>query len=195
MIVLTLGVTQPLPRRLSSHLSMDNQVCIQLCLYTVIPLLSQFTEDWNSVFFQQGVQPTTQPTQPVDVSISETQPSCKSVIFHCITNSQPFNNHPERLAFQLFASTDIQCNCYRTNTRVHCFCFSDEEASVCTDAEPKTSSSLPDQVTIPPNQNTPPSFVLFNNIVYNLSMWICLCPVDRLLRPDSCATWFVCGHQ
>ncbi|KAJ4918641.1 hypothetical protein JOQ06_005116 [Pogonophryne albipinna] len=62
------GVTQPLPRRLSSHLSMDNQ----------------------------GVQPTTQPTQPVDVSISETQPSY-------------------------------------------------EEASVCTDAEPKTSSSLPDQ--------------------------------------------------
>ncbi|KAL3054810.1 hypothetical protein OYC64_017695 [Pagothenia borchgrevinki] len=62
------GVTQPLPRRLFSHLSMDNQ----------------------------GVQPTTQPTQPVDVSISETQPS-------------------------------------------------DGEASVCTDAEPKTSSSLPDQ--------------------------------------------------
>ncbi|KAK5888700.1 hypothetical protein CesoFtcFv8_014764 [Champsocephalus esox] len=62
------GVTQPLPRRLSSHLSMDNQ----------------------------GVQPTTQPTQPVDVSMSETQPSY-------------------------------------------------EEASVCTDAEPKTSSSLPDQ--------------------------------------------------
>ncbi|XP_033960677.1 caspase-8 [Pseudochaenichthys georgianus] len=62
------GVTQPLPRRLSSHLSMDNQ----------------------------GVQPTTQPTRPVDVSISETQPSY-------------------------------------------------EEASVCTDAEPKTSSSLPDQ--------------------------------------------------
>ncbi|KAI9518637.1 hypothetical protein NQZ68_035513 [Dissostichus eleginoides] len=62
------GVTQPLPRRLSSHLSMDNQ----------------------------AVQPTTQPTQHVDVSISETQPSYG-------------------------------------------------EASVCTDAEPNTSSSLPDQ--------------------------------------------------
>ncbi|XP_010773156.1 caspase-8 [Notothenia coriiceps] len=62
------GITQPLPRRLSSHLSMDNQ----------------------------GVQPTTQPTQPVDVSTSETQPSYG-------------------------------------------------EASVCTDAEPKTSSSLSDQ--------------------------------------------------
>lgn len=89
------GVTQPhLQTRLSPHVSMDYQVCVKVYLCTVNYIMSQFTEDWDSVLFPQRVNSTPQSPEPQPIlPISETRQSSKSLLLTVLLTDSHLFEH------------------------------------------------------------------------------------------------------